>query len=84
MTIESSPTRGSDPHSFATASILGALRALVAELAQSGHLDAARYCAALDTLQAQSATEVVSDADIKMTALVISTLKDAARAAELP
>ncbi len=78
MTIENVPRRGSDPHAFATASLLGALVALVRELSLSGCIDPKRYALALDALQAQSVMEVVSDNDRLMTEMVIRVLKEAA------
>lgn len=78
MPVQLPSGRGSAPHSFATASILGALVALVHELSRSGHIDAKRYTEALDALQEQSATEVVSENDKAMTAMVIRVIKEAA------
>lgn len=78
MNTVTTHSRGSDPHAFATASVLGALVALVRELSLSGCIDAKRYTAALDALQAQSVTEVVSENDSLMTAMVIRVLKEAA------
>lgn len=78
MATENTRARGSDPHAFATASVLGALVALVRELSMSGCIDAKRYTAALEALQAQSVKEVVSENDSLMTAMVIRVLKEAA------
>ena len=78
MGIQTAYPRPPDPHAIATASLLGAMQALVRELALSGSIDPARFSSALDELHAQSHSEVSVKAEAAMAAMVINVLKEAA------